>query len=119
MTAEQEVEATVNRILADWITVEHAKTWPEPAELEFCREAYRDFAEWAESYGLRVPASANIVAGYLLELAADGVPVADLAHVADAIAFHYSLNRAYLAPEPISAALALVASQMAPDRVLN
>jgi hypothetical protein len=119
LTSEQEITATVNRILADWIAVEHQRAWPTPAELEFYREAYRDFAQWAESYGLRLPVSGHAVAGYLLELASDGVPAADLARMADAIAFYYSLNRTYLDGEPISAALALVAAQMSPDRTLN
>lgn len=119
LTSEQEITATVNRILADWIEVEHRKAWPEPAELEFYREAYRHFAEWAESYGLRLPATGHAVAAYLLELAADGVPVTDLARLADAIAFHYSLDRAYLDPEPINAAIALLAAQTSPSRTLN
>jgi hypothetical protein len=106
----------VNAVLAPWIEAEHARAWPKHRvyAVEFCR-----FARWAHSCGLRLPTNGLIIAAYLLEMAADGATLHNLERSADAIAFRYAIDRTYLDPEPIKAALALVAAQTAPNRVLN
>jgi hypothetical protein len=116
MTREMEIAQSVNAVLAPWIEAEReqVKRHLEPFSEEFCA-----FAEWAEDYGVSPWAGGHVVAGYLLELAADGAPLAVLMRALDGIDFFYRLCRQYLNPEPLDAVLALVASQMSPDRTLN
>jgi hypothetical protein len=87
--------------------------------LQVYRECYSDFAAWARSYRLRLSSGGIIVAGYLLELAAEGATLSELQTVADGIAYHYSLRRQYLDPAPIDAALALIEAQSSPNRTLH
>jgi hypothetical protein len=112
-TPEQEIESSVKAVLAPWIEAEHARTWPKH-QLRFYAEEFGRFAGWAHSCGLTLPANGHIIAAYLLEMVADGATLRQLERSADAIAFHYATHRTYLDPQPISAALALVAAQTAP-----
>jgi hypothetical protein len=116
MTTEQEITATVDRVLAPWIEAERSLT---KRGLGPYSGQFRHFLEWADYYRLSPWAGGHVVAGYLLELAADGAPLAVLMRALDGIDFFYRLCRQYLNPEPLDAVLALVASQMSPDRTLN
>jgi hypothetical protein len=119
MCCEAELVATFNRILGDWLSVEQENRKPSPDVLQVYRECYSDFTEWARDYRLRLSSGGIIVAGYLLELAAEGTTLAQLHTVADGIAYHYSLKRQYLDHAPINAALALIEAQSSPSRTLH
>ena len=117
--SEREIAATVDAILSDWIVAEHRNRWPSKAQQRAFLESYRPFAAWIRLHGLTLPVSGHVVAAYLLKMAANGAALSDLELAANAIAFHYSLARAYLDPEPINAAFALLASQTSADRTLH
>jgi hypothetical protein len=116
MTPEKAIESSVLSVLKPWIAAESARTC---RHLKAFGEEYAHFLSWANYYGLNPSAGGHIVAGYLLELAADGVSLAELNYAAEAISFFYHLQQQYLDQEPITAAIALVAAQTAPNRVLN
>src|SRR5262245_9912436 len=118
MTAEQELSNLVDTILSDRLQAEYARSWPSPKLLSRYRQECARFTDWMDEFGVS-SVTGHIVAGYVLERASDGAPLSDLALTADAIAFWCGLNRAYLDPQPIKAALALVAAQIGPHRVLN
>src|SRR5216117_1903115 len=89
MSCEAELVTTFNRILGDWLAVEQENRKPSPDALQVYRECYSDFAAWARGYRLRLSSGGIIVAGYLLELAAEGATLTKLHTVADGIAYHY------------------------------
>jgi hypothetical protein len=117
MRAEEEIEQTVDRVLGDWIAAEQTRTRAQ------IRPSYSEeweiFAAWARHYDVSMFAGGRIVAAFLLERAAGGAQLDDLADAATAVDFYYNWHRAYLDPEPIGAALALIAAQTSPDRTLN
>jgi hypothetical protein len=82
-------------------------------------EAFRRFLDWAAFMGLQMPADGGDVAGYLLELLADGASLPMIKRAAKAIQGAYVERRCYLDPRPIEAALAIAATQLSPNRVLN
>jgi hypothetical protein len=119
MCCKAELVATFNRILGDWLAIEQENRKPNPNELRTYRKVNADFTKWTKAYGLRLSSGGIIVAGYLLELGAEGATLAELRTVADGIAYHYSLQRQYLDPAPIDAALALIEAQSSPNRPLH
>jgi hypothetical protein len=82
-------------------------------------EAFRRFLDWTIFMGLPVPPAAEDVAGYLLELLADGASLPMIKRAGKAIQGAYVERRCYLDPRPIEAALAIAATQLSPNRVLN
>jgi hypothetical protein len=82
-------------------------------------ETFRRFLDWATFMGLPMPAAGEHVAGYLLEMMADGAPPSTIKRAAKAIRAGYVEQRCYLDPRPIDAALAIVDAQTSKDRVLN
>jgi len=102
--------------LGPWIEAEREQ---DRKQSESYREGICAFAEWCDYYGVSLAAGGHIVAGYLLELGADGAPLPVLIRVAAAVDFLYRRTRRFLEREPIDAALALMAAQMSVDRTLN
>jgi hypothetical protein len=72
------------------------------------------FTDWCNFYGVRPPASALAVAGFLLEMVADGASLEDVKAAAAAIQYMYRSQRTYLDPGTIDAALALAQAQLGP-----
>jgi hypothetical protein len=71
---------------------------------EFCR-----FANWASQCGVRsLPASAHVVAFYLMDLQTDGALAGDIERMADAIVAVHEASGNYLDTRPIAAALKVV-----------
>src|SRR5262245_46459099 len=117
MTAAREIEQAVNQIAGSWITAEadQARSLGKryAADIEH-------FQDWVACYGLELPVSGQIVAGYLLELGADGAALSGLTRAASAIAFWYdAILHTYLDLRPARAVLALIEAQTRPDRPLN
>jgi hypothetical protein len=118
MTAtEMEIAETVDQVVGDWISTEMARSQREYRR--YVNEIDR-FKAWLHSYGLTLPVSGRVVAGYLLELAADGASLPELRRAANAIRFYHDVTlHAYLDSRPIRAVLTLAAAQTSPNRVLN
>src|SRR5262245_21360962 len=116
MKAEQEIIETVDEIAGDWIAREIEQSKPL---LKRHAAAMDDFAQWVHSYGLTLPVSGRVAAGYLLELAAEGASLPDLTRAANAVAFCFDRMRTYLDIRPIRAVLALARAQTRPNRVLH
>jgi hypothetical protein len=108
-TCERELTKSINRYLGGWIKAEIDKN----ARHEAHREIVCDYLDWADFYGVRPTGGGHIVAGYLLELAANGVPHHEIKKTAAVI------SRAFLDLAPVAAALALARAQTDPNRVLN
>ena len=83
------------------------------------RDEFRDFADLAAFYGLRMPVNGDQVATYLLEMLAEGASLADVRRAANAIAACYAERKRFLDLAPIQAALNIAAAQLSPDRTLN
>src|SRR5262245_9405899 len=116
MTAEQEINQTVEEIAGEWIAAETEQSKPLMRDYA---PVMHDFAAWTDSYGLTLPVSGRVAAGYLLELAAGGASLPDLVRASNAVAFCYDLMRTYLDTRPIRAVLALVESKTRKNRVSN
>jgi hypothetical protein len=116
MTPEQQIASSVNAVLAPFLAIERERSRRQHS-LHGAR--FSEFAGWCKLYGVDPLAGADILAGFLLEAAANGAPVPELTEWATAVDWFYRLRGAYLDPEPINAALALVAEQMSPHRTLN
>jgi hypothetical protein len=66
-----------------------------------------------------MPADAEVVAGYLLELAGDGVRLSIIRRTARAIQSAYVERRCYLDPRAIEAAIDMVEAMLKPGRTIN
>src|SRR5262245_26123604 len=108
MSALDEINQTVEEIAGDWIAREIARSKPL---IKRHAAGMDDFAQWVHSYGLTLPVSGRVAAGYLLELAADGASLPDLTRAANAVAFYYDRMRTYLDLRPMRAVLALAEAQ--------
>ena len=113
---KQELSHNVDAILREWLEAERAQVRNQAAAH---RETFARFCDWMKFYGMRWPVSGHIVAGYLLEIMADGAPLDEIKRAATAVAFHCAHQREYLDLVPVKAALALAAAQLDPNRVLN
>jgi hypothetical protein len=100
-------------ILRDWTDLE--------ARMPSARQSddFRRFLDWCRFYGVDMPADAEDVAHYLLELMTDGASLPAIKRAAKSIITHYELRRCPLTRAPIRAALAMCAAQLDHTRTIN
>ena len=103
---------TLDAILRNW-TKAQAPVSPRR------KNDFRQFLDWSHFRGVAMPADAEDIGCYLLELLADGASLATLRRAADAIQAAYVEQRCYLNPRPIAAAIEIAANQLSANRVLN
>jgi hypothetical protein len=82
-------------------------------------ELFRRFVDRCAFFGLTMPVDGKEVADHLLELLAGGASLSEIDATAKAIIAGYERHRFFLDRRPIRRALAVVAAQLAPNRVLN
>ena len=82
-------------------------------------EAVRHFMDWCAFEAVPMPATGEDVAAYLLDMMADGVPLAMLERAAAAIAEAYQERQTFLDLRPIQAALEIAEAQLDEGRVIN
>ena len=75
--------ADVTSILKSWV---EATTVPSQKQ----RDEFAMLVDWARFYGLKMPVSGEQVAMYLLEMLADGAPLAELKRARNAISACYA-----------------------------
>jgi hypothetical protein len=80
---------------------------------------FRQFVDWCAWNTIEVPATGADVAAYLLDLAADGVPLKRLHRVAAAIGNTYIRNAHFLDYRPVREALEIAAALTAANRTIN
>jgi hypothetical protein len=77
------------------------------------------FVDWCLFYQLAPPVTGTAVAGFLLEMVAQGEPIDDIRLTARVIKRYYRDHRVFLDELPIDRALEVASAQFDPTRVLN
>jgi hypothetical protein len=83
-----DIEAAVERLLANQLLKERMRSLPNEIEREVCEAILDAFEDWADEYDL--PSTPHVLAAYLVELHAEhGFEVEDLEYIADAYLYQH------------------------------